>query len=96
MGSGGMRIGEALNLRAKDVYDRKLFLQSPKSGRQSEVVLIPKKVADRLREYIRTNGFEGDQRVFPMGYADAREIVKREVSLSFDHRGNAIERFPSP
>ena len=77
MGRGGMRIGEVLNLRAKDVDDRKLFLKSPKSGRQSEVVFIPKKVADRLREYIRANGFEGDQRIFPMGYTGARGIVKR-------------------
>lgn len=77
MAKGGMRIGEVLRLRAKDVDDRKLFLKSPKSGRQSEVVFIPKKVADRLREYIRANGFEGDQRIFPMGYTGARGIVKR-------------------
>ncbi len=77
MGRGGMRIGEVLKLRAKDVDDRKLFLKNPKSGRQSEVVFIPKKVADRLREYIRSNGFEGDQRIFPMGYTGARGIVKR-------------------
>ena len=77
MGRGGMRIGEVLNLRAKDVDDRKLFLKNPKSGRQSEIVFIPKKVADRLREYIRANGFEGDQRIFPMGYTGARGIVKR-------------------
>ena len=77
MGRGGMRIGEVLNLRAKDVDNRKLFLKNPKSGRQSEVVFIPKKVADRLRDYIRANGFEGDQRIFPMGYTGARGIVKR-------------------
>jgi len=80
----------------KDVNDQKLFLKSPKSGRQSEVVFIPKKVADRLREYIRANGFKGDQQIFPMGYTGAREIVKREMLLSFDLRGNTIERFPSP
>ena len=77
MGRGGMRIGEVLKLRAKDVDDRRLFLRSPKSGRQSEVVFIPKKVADRLREYIRKDGFEGNDRIFPMGYTGARAIVKR-------------------
>lgn len=96
MGRGGMRIGETLKLCANDVDDRKLFLQSPKSGRQSEVVFILKKVADRLREYISANGFEGDQRIFPMGYTGARGIVKREMPLFFDLRGNTIERFPSP
>ena len=51
MARGGMRIGEVLKLRMMDVDDCKLFLVSPKSGRQNEVVYIPKKVAARLREY---------------------------------------------
>ena len=38
MARGGMRIGEVLKLKAKDVYDRKLFLSDPKSGRQTEIV----------------------------------------------------------
>ena len=52
MARGGMRIGEVLKLRAMDVEDCKLYLVSPKSGRQNEVVFIPKKVADRLKDYI--------------------------------------------
>jgi len=43
MARGGMRIGEVLKLRVMDVEDCKLFLINPKSGRQNEVVFIPKK-----------------------------------------------------
>lgn len=43
MARGGMRIGEVLKLRAMDVDDCKLFLINPKSGRQNEVVFIPKR-----------------------------------------------------
>ncbi len=81
MARGGMRIGEVLKLRAKDVDDRKLLLTKPKSGRQSEIVFIPKKVADRLRDYIRSCGFTGDHRIFPMRYTSARKIVKRAGSV---------------
>ncbi len=77
MARGGMRVGEVLNLRVKNVDDRKLFIASPKSGRQSEVVFIPKKVADRLKDYIRIRELTLEQRVFPLGYAGARELVKK-------------------
>lgn len=80
MARGGMRIGEVLKLRANNVNDRKLFLLDPKSGRQTEIVFIPKKVADRLREYIATECIEEDNRVFPLGYTRAREIVKNAGS----------------
>jgi len=39
-----------LNPTASDLQDRKLHLREPKSGREREVVFIPQKVADRLRE----------------------------------------------
>ncbi|EFI35474.1 integrase family protein [Desulfonatronospira thiodismutans ASO3-1] len=77
MARGGMRIGEVLKLRADDLDDRKLFIDRPKSGRQSEVVFIPKKVAERLREYIRSNGISPAERIFPIGYTGARAIVKK-------------------
>ncbi len=77
MARGGMRIGEVLKLRAMDVDDRKLLLISPKSGRQSEVVFIPKKVADRLKDYIHSNKMAPDQRIFPAGYTSARRILKK-------------------
>jgi len=50
MARGGMRIGEVLSLRVRDVEDYKLYLTSPKSGQENEVVFIPKKVASRLRD----------------------------------------------
>ncbi|XPS86560.1 integrase family protein, phage-related [Desulfosarcina variabilis str. Montpellier] len=33
MARGGMRVGEVLKLRRKDLQDQKLILQSPKSGK---------------------------------------------------------------
>jgi len=77
MARGGMRIGEVLKLRVMDVNDRKLFLLQPKSGRQNEIVFIPKKVADRLRDFIRSKNIEPEQRIFPIAYTSAREIVKK-------------------
>lgn len=72
-----MRIGEVLNLRVRDVDDRKLYISRPKSGREYEIVYIPKKVSERLREYIRTMNLETDQHVFPIGYSGARATVKK-------------------
>ncbi|MCF8106983.1 MAG: site-specific integrase, partial [Desulfohalobiaceae bacterium] len=72
-----MRIGEVLKLRVRNVDDCKLLIEQPKSGRQSEVVFIPKKVAERLREYIRTKSMEPDDRIFPIGYTGARAAVKK-------------------
>jgi integrase/recombinase XerD len=77
MARGGMRIGEVLKLRAMDVEGCKLFLINPKSGRQNEVVFIPKKVADRLREYIRLKNITADEKIFPIGYTRARQVVKK-------------------
>jgi len=55
MARGGMRISEVLRLTPADTEDRKLTLRSPKSGRKREIVFIPQKVADRLKEYINFN-----------------------------------------
>ncbi|MEF8823684.1 MAG: site-specific integrase [Desulfohalobiaceae bacterium] len=77
MDRGGMRVGEVLNLKAGDLDDRKLLIESPKSGRQSEVVIIPKKVAERLYDDIRSMGTESSDRIFPIGYTGARAIVKK-------------------
>ncbi len=68
MARGGMRVGEVLKLKVKDVHGRKLVLTDPKSGNQTEIVFIPKKVADRLREYIESMNIEDDNDVFSFGY----------------------------
>lgn len=76
MARGGMRVGEVLKLKVKNVLGRKLILSDPKSGNQTEIVFIPKKVANRLREYIASVKIGNDDNVFPLGYTRAREIVQ--------------------
>ena len=66
MARGGMRIGEVLKLTPADVDERKLILREPKSGRRQEVVFIPQKLADHLKEYIREKGIESEVRIFPI------------------------------
>jgi len=77
MARGGMRINEVLKLTPRDVDDRKLILHNPKSGKEVEVVYIPQKVADRLKEYIRIKQITSEQRIFPITYSAARVIVKQ-------------------
>jgi integrase/recombinase XerD len=77
MARGGMRVGEVLKLRAMDVHDRKLTLRDPKSGKDREHVFIPQKVADRVKEYIRDNAIQPQERIFPISYEAARTMVKK-------------------
>jgi integrase len=81
MARGGMRIGEVLKIRPMDVENRKIILHNPKSGRETEVVYIPQKIADRLKEYIMIKNIDSNQRIFPLTYGGAREIVKRAGKL---------------
>ena len=81
MARGAMRIGEVLKLTPNDINDRKLTLRDPKSGKDLEYVFIPQKVADRLKFYIREKGIQPDQRVFPICYEVAREMVKKAGKL---------------
>ena len=81
MARGGMRIGEVLKLRVCDVDERKLTILNPKSGRQNEIVFIPQKVSVRLKEYIRQKGLEPNQRIFPICYTAAREMVRKSGKL---------------
>ena len=66
-------------LRCKQ--DRKLILQKPKSGREHELVFIPQKVADRLREYALEVCKSPDDRIFPISYEGARVIVAKAGRL---------------
>ncbi len=93
MARGGMRIGEVLKLKVKNVHGRKLVLLDPKSGNQTEIVFIPKKVADRLREYITSVNIEDDNNVFPLGYTRAREIVQNAGKIiSVDLKPHDLRR----
>ncbi len=58
MAQGGMRVGEVLKLSAADVNDPKLTIRNPKSGKSSEPVFIPEKLADRLKDYIKGRAIE--------------------------------------
>ena len=76
-----MRVGEVLGITPMDIEDRKLIIRGPKSGRETEVVFLPKKVADRLKKHVRENGIRPNARIFPITYAAARVIVKKAGEL---------------
>jgi integrase/recombinase XerD len=73
----GCEIGEVLKLTPADIGDRKLTIHEPKSGKEQEVVFIPQKVADRLKEYIREKGAPPQQKIFHLTYGGARLMVRR-------------------
>jgi integrase len=94
MARGGMRIGEVLIIRPTDIQDRKITLPEPKSGRESEIVFIPQKIADRLREYIQDKGIGPEKRIFPITYNAARIMVKNAGKLvGIDLRPHDLRRF---
>ena len=81
MARGGMRIGEVLKLTSKDINDRKLILRDPKSGKEHEIVFIPKRVAERLKEYTQSVCKNSYDRIFPISYEAARVIVAKAGRL---------------
>lgn len=81
MARGGMRVGEVLKLNPNDIEERKAIIRDPKSGKETEVVYLPKKVAERLKKYIRDNGIKSHERIFPITYAGARIVVKKAGEL---------------
>lgn len=81
MARGGMRISEVLKLTPADIIDQKLILRSPKSGKEHELVFIPQKLADRLKEYVATKKIEPNKRIFPITYVGARALVRKAGAL---------------
>lgn len=81
MARGGMRVSEVLKITPTDVDDRKIVIRDPKSGKELEVVFLPQKVAERLKEYIRNNDIEPDKKIFPISYPAARMVVKKAGKL---------------
>jgi integrase len=81
MARGGMKISEVLQLTPSDIEDRKLTLRNPKSGKEREIVFIPQKVADRLKEDINAKRIGADQRIFPISYTAARRVVNNAGSV---------------
>jgi integrase len=51
MARGGMRIGEVLKLRLKDLQDRKLILHEPESGKEHDFafILLCRRIIDSER-----------------------------------------------
>jgi len=80
MARGGMRISEVLKITPSDINERRLTLREPKSGREQEFVFIPQRLADRLKDYIRQKGIRPNQRIFPICYEAAREMVAKAGS----------------
>jgi integrase len=94
MARGGMRGGEVLKIRPIDIQDPKITLSDPKSGKESEMVFIPQKVADRLKEYLKEKGIEPDNRIFPITYNAARVMVNKAGKLVRIHlRPHDLRRF---
>jgi len=71
-----LRVSEALKLTPRDVEEQRLTLRAPKSGREEEVVFIPQKVAQRLRDFIREQAIGLDKPIFGVGYAAARMVAR--------------------
>jgi integrase len=78
MARGGMRIGEVISLTPADIEDRKLTLRCPKSGKEREIVFIPQKVADRLKEYITSKRIESGRRIFPIAAQSVYDALVSE------------------
>ena len=77
----GIRISEVLKLTPSDINDRRLTLKDPKSGKEQEFISIPQRLADRLKNFIRQNAIHPNERVFPICYEAAREMVAKSVNL---------------
>ena len=85
MAQGGMRVGEVLKIRPMDIQDRKITLAGPKSGKESEVMFNPQKVADRLKEYVKESVTGIEERRFPISYNAARIMVHKAGCLDGIH-----------
>jgi len=81
MARGGMRIGEVLKIIPSDIEDRRLIIKEPKSKKETEVVFIPQKLANRLKEYIQEKAIQPYKRIFPISYQAARIAVKKAGKL---------------
>jgi integrase len=81
MARGGMRVGEVLKLTPADILGRKLILNDTKSGNEQELIFIPQKVADRLKEYVRVQKIAPTRMIFPICYGAARAMVGKAGRL---------------
>ena len=73
----GVRIGEVLIIRVKDIDGRKVIVHNPRSGKEKEVIFMPEQVADRLRAYIQERGLREQDKVFNLSSGTARTMISR-------------------
>ena len=81
MARGGMRVGEVLNLTPRDIQERTLAIQNPKSGRTGETVYVPRKILVRLTGYVRAQNIDKKDRIFPISYVAAWSMVKKSGKM---------------
>jgi integrase len=96
----GLRIGELLNMKAKDVSERRLTIKEPKSGKEAEVAFMPEQIAKRMGDYIKGNNFLPEDHVFPISYSTARMFIRKlgsrlNVSLSPHDRDDTRQPMPA-
>ena len=77
MARGGMRVGEVLNLTPRDIQERNLAIQNPKSGRTGETVYVPRKILVRLTGYVRAQNIDKKDRIFPISYVAVWSMVRK-------------------
>ncbi|MHA2062349.1 MAG: tyrosine-type recombinase/integrase [Candidatus Sifarchaeia archaeon] len=73
----GLRIGELLGLKVSDISERKILIREPKSGKDSEVAFMPEQIAKRIDEYVKKEGLQSNERIFPISYSTARSLIMK-------------------
>jgi integrase len=56
-------------------------LPDPKIGKKSQIVFIPQKIANRLKQYINEKGIEPEQRISNIKYNAARVMVNKSGKM---------------
>ena len=67
---------EIVRRRKRNVILR-IAIKDPKSGKGHEIVFIPKRVAERLKEYAHSFWKNSYDRIFPVSYEAERVIVAK-------------------
>lgn len=68
------RRGDKPGLRKKDIKGRVLIINKPKSGKPSEIAVLPAYVAKELQEY--TANMTDEDLVFPISYATVHGVLR--------------------